>query len=86
MRHLLALDLQLEVGLLLRADVDRDPNQLEKISVFVRQAAPPDDYPARPAVREKEAVFGLKRPMRRAGAIESGMDRGPFIGMDASAD
>ena len=36
MGHLFALKLQLQVSLLLRADIKSDTNRLEKISVLVR--------------------------------------------------
>ena len=83
MRHLLALDLQLKFGLLLGADVDGHTDQLEKIPMFIRETAAADDDPAGPAMRQNEAVFGFEGSMRRARAIESRVDRGPFIRMDA---
>ncbi len=54
--------------------------------MFVRETASADDDPAGPAVRQNEAVFGFEGSMRRARAIESRVDRGPFIRMDARAD
>ena len=83
MRHLFALELQLQVGLLLRADIKSDADRFQKISVLVRQTAPTHDDPARPSIGEDEAVLALESSVRGAGLIISRLDRRSFVRMDA---
>ena len=83
MFHLLALYLQLKVGLLLRAHIDRHTDKFQKISMLVLQAASADDDPACLAVRQNKSVLRLKDSMGSARAIENRADRSSFIGMHA---
>ena len=82
MRHLFALDLQLKVGLLLRADIDRHADEFQKISVLVLQTPSAHDDPARLAVGQNEPVLRFEDSERSARVIERRVDRGSFIGMD----
>ncbi len=62
MRHLFTLNLQLQIGLFLRADVDRHADEFQEISVLVRQTASAHDDPARLAVRQKEPMLRFEDP------------------------
>src|SRR4029077_6759308 len=86
MCHLFALYLQLEGGLLLRTAIDRHADKFQKTSVLVLQTPPAHDDAACLAVRQNESVLRFEDPVRSAGAIESGVDCGSFIRMDARAD
>ena len=83
MRHFLALDLQLQIGLLLRADIDRHADDFEKISVLVLQTSAAHDDPAGLAVMEERAGAPISKFRLSTGVIESRMNGGAFIRMHA---
>ena len=68
MRHLLALDLQLKVGLFLRADIDCHADEFQKIAVLVLQTSSAHDDPARFTVRQNEPVLRFEKSERVAHA------------------
>ena len=86
MCQLFALYLQLEAGLLLRADINRYPDKFQKTSVLVLQTPSAHDDPAGLAVRQNESVLRFEDSVRSARAIKSGVERGSFIRMHARAD
>src|SRR5436309_819854 len=86
MRHLFALDLQLEIGLFLRAHVDSNADEFQKISVFVLETSPAHNDPSRLAVGQNETVLRLEDAEGRAGMIERRVNPGALVGMDAAAN
>src|SRR5215475_12194413 len=86
MRHLLALHLQLEVGLLLRANINRDTDRFDDLAVLIFQTTPAHDYPANFSVGQEQTVFALEFSMDRALGVIFGFDLGALIGMNSRKD
>ena len=63
MGHFLSLDLQLERGFLLGADVNRYPDEFACFPFLVLQTAAARDDPTRSAMRQHEPVLALEGPL-----------------------
>src|SRR5205807_5100046 len=86
MRHFFALYLDLQSGLLLRADIQSYSDCLQEISMFIPQTASSHNYPTRLAIWQKKAVLALECPMQGADTIVIGFDCCSFVGMNPSQD
>ena len=83
MRHFFALHLQVEIGLLLRANIDSHTNRFQDFAVLILQTTAAHDDPAHFAVRQKQAVLALELSMDRASAVVFGFNFFTFVRMDA---
>src|SRR6266403_4187850 len=86
MSHLLALMLQLKIGLLLCADVQGHSNRLQEISFLVLQTASAHNHPTRFPVGQKKAMFAFEGPVKSTRTIVSRFDGRALVRMDAGKD
>src|SRR4051794_22551962 len=83
MGQLIALDLQLQLGLFLRTHIDGDADDFEQITILLMQTPASHNNGARFAIGRREPVLAFKSTVSLADFIEDLFHLPGILGMDA---